>query len=138
MFENIQKENVDNLLRLRSLRHRQTPILLKRVNVHALRRELSTSALAIFSIWRIGENKNPKVDVHPICPLYVISAHRLQGFLVILYFIIYYAHIMQRVHVHIFGSHPKSAPRGSLQGKSPMIRLHPLDTSWHAPWRELS
>ena len=52
-------------------RYRQTPILLKRANAHALRRELSTSVLAIsFDIFGdLSEDKNPKVDVHPICPL---------------------------------------------------------------------
>ena len=39
-------------------RHRQTPILLKRANVHAKRRERSTSVLAIFlEIWRISETR---------------------------------------------------------------------------------
>ena len=62
---------MDNLLRLRLLRYRQTPILLKRANAHAFRRELSTSVLAIsFDIFGdLSEDKNPKVDVHPICPL---------------------------------------------------------------------
>ena len=51
---------MDNLLRLCSLRHRQTPIYLKRVNAHALQREQSTSALDKLHFWRIGENKNQK------------------------------------------------------------------------------
>ena len=59
------------LLRLRSLRHRQTPIYLKRVKAHAIRRELPTFVLDKFQFWRIGENKNLKVDVHPICPFYI-------------------------------------------------------------------
>ena len=41
----MQKENVDNLLRLRLSRYRQTPCNLKRANAHAERRELSTSVL---------------------------------------------------------------------------------------------
>jgi len=52
---------VDNLLRLRYPRHRQTPILLKRVNAHAERRELSTSVLAIllkFGVFRITRIKS--------------------------------------------------------------------------------
>ena len=38
-------KNVSNLLRLRLLRYRQTPNVLKRANAHAERRELSTSVL---------------------------------------------------------------------------------------------
>ena len=46
-------KNVDNLLRLRSIRYRQTPNVLKLVNAHAMRRELSTSVLVhSFEIWR--------------------------------------------------------------------------------------
>ena len=67
----IQKENVDNLLRLRSLRHRQTPIYPKRVKAHAIRRELPTFVLDKLQFWRIGENKNLKADVHPICLLFL-------------------------------------------------------------------
>ena len=68
---------MDNLLRLRYLRHRQTPKLLKRVNAHAARRELSTSVLAvIIQFCRFSDNKNLKVDIHPICPCKLISAHR--------------------------------------------------------------
>ena len=54
-------------------RHRQTPMLLKRVNAHAIRREQSTSVLA--TIWNLAnfENKNLKVDVHPICPILYFS-----------------------------------------------------------------
>ncbi len=61
MFYYTQKENVDNLLRLRYPRHRQTPMFLKRANAHAERRELSTSVLeTFFEIWRISDNKNQK------------------------------------------------------------------------------
>ena len=69
MNKHTQKENVDNLLRLRHSRHRQTPYNLKRVKAHAIKRELSTSVLdCIFEIWRISNDKNLKVDNHPICP----------------------------------------------------------------------
>ena len=44
-FKMTQKENVDSLLRLRHSRHRQTPNNLKRVKVHAIKRELPTSVL---------------------------------------------------------------------------------------------
>ena len=39
------KRNVDYLLRLRYLRHRQTPIYLKLVKAHAIRRELPLQSL---------------------------------------------------------------------------------------------
>ena len=45
LLEYTQKKNVSTLLRLRLLRYRQTPNVLKRVNAHAERRELSTSVL---------------------------------------------------------------------------------------------
>ena len=52
---------MDNLHRLRHSRYRQTPILLKRVNAHAERRELSTSVLAIFlKFCRFPNDKNQK------------------------------------------------------------------------------
>ena len=38
-------KNVDILLRIRHLRHRQTPIYLKRVKAHAIKRELQLSFL---------------------------------------------------------------------------------------------
>ena len=75
-FKYTQKENVDNLLRLRSLRHRQTPIYPKRVNVHAERRELSTSVLDKCSILANWREQESKVDAHPICPYISIAAHR--------------------------------------------------------------
>ena len=54
-------KNVDNLLRLRSIRYRQTPNVLKLVNAHAMRRELSTSVLVHFlEILAIFRNKNQK------------------------------------------------------------------------------
>jgi len=76
-FEYAQKENVDNLLRLRLLRYRQTPVFLKRVNVHAKGRELSTLVLeTLCEILPIFRRQESKVDVHPICPFISISAHR--------------------------------------------------------------
>lgn len=54
MFEYIQKENVDNLLRLRLPRHRQTPHHLKRVKAHAIRRELQLQLLMIFKFGEFG------------------------------------------------------------------------------------
>ena len=42
---NVQKENVDYLLRLRFIRYRQTPCNLKRVKAHAIWREPSTLVL---------------------------------------------------------------------------------------------
>ena len=52
------------------LRYRQTPILLKRVKVHAERREPSTSVLAIsFEILPIFQEQESKVDVLSICPI---------------------------------------------------------------------
>ena len=53
-----------------SLWHRQTPNHLKRVNAHAERRELSTSVLDDFCQLAIFRDKNLKVDIHPICPIY--------------------------------------------------------------------
>ena len=65
---------MDNLLRLRHLRYRQTPKLLKRVKAHAIRRELSTFVLAVLlKTWRFSDDKNLKVDVHPICPFLYLS-----------------------------------------------------------------
>jgi hypothetical protein len=54
-------------------RYRQTPILLKRVNAHAERRELSTSVLAIFFNFADFGIQESKVDVHPICPFINLS-----------------------------------------------------------------
>jgi len=66
------QKNVDYLLRLRLLRYRQTPSNLKRVKVHARRREPSTSVLDYFSVnLAIFRRQESKVDVHPICPLYL-------------------------------------------------------------------
>ena len=50
----MQKEKRGQVTSSTSLRHRQTPILLKRVNAHAFQRELSTSVLAIFFL-KFGE-----------------------------------------------------------------------------------
>ena len=56
-------------------RYRQTPNNLKRANAHAIWRELSTSVLDYsLEILPISENKNLKVDIHPICPNVVISS----------------------------------------------------------------
>ena len=55
---------MSNLLRLRCSRHWGWPILLKRVNAHAKRRELPTSVLAILlSNSPIIEQQESKVDV---------------------------------------------------------------------------
>ena len=52
---------MDNLLRLRCSRYRQTPCNLKRVNAHAERRELSTSVLGdCYLIPQLSNNKNQK------------------------------------------------------------------------------
>jgi len=50
-------KNVSYLLRLRYSRYRQTPLQLKRVKAHAIRREPSTLLLLLISIWRISNNK---------------------------------------------------------------------------------
>ena len=64
MFEYIQKENVDHLLRLRHSRYRQTPYNLKRVKAHAIWRELQLQFLIVFlKLWRISNDKNLKVDI---------------------------------------------------------------------------
>ena len=56
---NIQKENVDNLLRLRYLRHRQTPYNHIRVKAHAERREhLYFYSWLLLYIGDISGNKN--------------------------------------------------------------------------------
>ena len=75
LFDYTQNENVDNLLRLRLLRYRQTPNVLKRINAHAERRERSTSVLVHLprKFCRFSEDKNLKVDVHPICPFLLLS-----------------------------------------------------------------
>ena len=77
------KENVDNLLRLRHLRYRQTPNYLQRVKAHAIWRELQLSFLIVSVNWRFSDDKNLKADIHPICPFSVIflSAHRHHRFL---------------------------------------------------------
>ena len=62
-MKNTHKKNVDNLLRLRCSRYRQTPIYPKRANAHAERREQSTSVLD--RCFEIGdfEQQESKVDV---------------------------------------------------------------------------
>ena len=74
---------MDKLLRLRHLRHRQTPIYLKRVKAHAIWRELQLQFLIVSVNWRFSDDKNLKVDIHPICPFHFIfiSAHRHLQFL---------------------------------------------------------
>jgi len=66
VFADIAKKNtknVDNLL-LHCSRYRQTPCNLKRANVHAERRELSTSVLDYVQyILPIFEQQESKVDV---------------------------------------------------------------------------
>ena len=47
-LNSLKQKNVSYLLRLRFLRYRQTPVLLKRVRAHALRREPSTLLLQRF------------------------------------------------------------------------------------------
>ena len=53
--------------------YRQTPCNLKRVKVHAIRRELQLQFLITFEILPISNDKNLKVDIHPICPFYYLS-----------------------------------------------------------------
>ena len=45
MINNRYNKKREQLLRLRYLRYRQTPVFLKRANAHAKRREQSTSVL---------------------------------------------------------------------------------------------
>ena len=67
---------MDNLLRLRFIRYRQTPCNLKRANVHAVRRELSTSVLDCYcEILPISIKQESKSGRSVLCP-YIISAHR--------------------------------------------------------------
>ena len=59
---------MDNLLRLRHSRYRQTPVFLKRVKAHAIQRELQLQFLKHhLKFWRFSNDKNLKVDIHPIC-----------------------------------------------------------------------
>ena len=73
---------MDNLLRLRHLRYRQTPMFLKRVKVHAIRREPSTSVLetffenfADFQMARIKSGRSSYMS------FIFISAHRHHSFI---------------------------------------------------------
>ena len=72
---------MDNLLRLRLLRYRQTPMFLKLVNAHAMRRELLLQFLkqSIDNFGDLSEDKNLKVDVQILYVLFILylsSAHR--------------------------------------------------------------
>ena len=77
---NTHKKNVDNLLRLRLLRYRQTPMFLKLVNAHAMLRELLLQFLkqSIDNFGDLSEDKNLKVDVQILYVLFILylSAHR--------------------------------------------------------------
>lgn len=72
----MQNENVDCLLRLCFIWYRQTPCHLQRVKAHAIWRELQLQFLMTYEILPISMKQESKVDVHPICPFYIISAHR--------------------------------------------------------------
>ena len=73
LLKQVENKNVDNLLRLRILRYRQTPCNLKRANAHAERRELSTSVLDYFlSILPIFRMQESKVDVLSYVLLFVV------------------------------------------------------------------
>ena len=52
-----KQKNVSRLLRLRYLRYRQTPVLLKRVRAHALGREPSTLLLIDSNFGEFGEQE---------------------------------------------------------------------------------
>ena len=65
-----QKENVDYYF-VYVLKASPNANHLKRVKAHAIKRELSTSVLDDSFILAIFENKNLKVDNHPICPIYI-------------------------------------------------------------------
>ena len=74
MREYTKIKNVDSLLRLRCPRYRQTPIVLKRANAHAERRELSTSVLVqLMKILPIFEQQESKVDVPVFCLYFVFA-----------------------------------------------------------------
>ena len=71
MFEYIQKKR-GQFIRLRCSRYRQTPNVLKRVKVHAIKRELRLQFLYIaLEFCRFSNNKNLKVDIQI---LYVLDA----------------------------------------------------------------
>ena len=78
----IHKRNVDNLLRLRNLRYRQTPCNLKRANAHALQRELSTSVLDYLSVnWRFFRLQESKSGCSSYMSFtkYLSLSHRHEG-----------------------------------------------------------
>ena len=72
---------MDNLLRLRHSRHRQTPMFLKRVKAHAERREQFTSVLETISS-NIGDIRMTRIKSgrSSFMSFYVILAHRRYGF----------------------------------------------------------
>ena len=89
LFELIQKENVDNLLRLRFLRYLQTPMHHIRAKAHALRREHQLPLLVLLSICRFSESKNKKLTPLSICPCMLsqpIGISAFKGFDIFVYF----------------------------------------------------
>ena len=67
-----QKENVDYLLRLRSIRYRQTPMQHIRVKAHALRREHQLLLLLLCEILPISIEQEYKADASSyVCLNYV-------------------------------------------------------------------
>ena len=60
LIVNTQKENVDKLLRLRSIWYRQTPCNPKRVKAHAEQRELQLQFLITFEILPISIEQESK------------------------------------------------------------------------------
>ena len=75
------KRKREQLLRLRCSRYRQTPIYLKRVKAHAIRREPSTSFLIDY--WNLAnfEQQESKRTLQRICLFISFSAHRQFQFL---------------------------------------------------------
>ena len=87
MFGITQKENVDNLHRLRNLRYWGKPNNLKRVNAHAEQRELSTSVLDCFfkfpnyQITRIKSGRSSYVLMSVAMLPYVIFVLRVRPYI---------------------------------------------------------
>ena len=81
------KRKRGQLIRLRCSRYRQTPNVLKRVKVHAIKRELRLQFLYIaLEFCRFSNNKNLKVDVQILYVLdafasKLLSLNRLQSML---------------------------------------------------------
>ena len=65
---------MDNLLRLRLSRYRQTPNVLKRVNAHAVWREQSTSVL-VHCLENFAEFRKTRIKSgrSVLCPYYILS-----------------------------------------------------------------